>query len=81
VKIVKARVSHLPVFIGVVEVLLGVLDLLHVYQDFSINFPTENPQTCSEIPKPTTESGNDQNKDTTDRGTFRGEDKKLEDLG
>jgi hypothetical protein len=38
---VAARVSCLPVLIGVVEVLLGVLDLTHVHQRFSINSPTE----------------------------------------
>jgi hypothetical protein len=41
---VAARVSSLPVLVGVVEVLLGVLDLTHVHQRFSINSPTERFQ-------------------------------------
>jgi hypothetical protein len=41
VHIVAARVSCLPVLVGVVEVLLRVLDLTHVHQRFSINSPIE----------------------------------------
>lgn len=66
-----ARVSHLPVLVGVVEVLLGVLDLTHVHQHFSINFPAEkSPQIFSGIPKPTTESGSNQKKATIHRGEY-----------
>lgn len=72
----KARVSNLPVLVGVVEVLLGVLDLTHVHQHFSINFLTslQNPQTFSGILKPTNES-------TNHRGTFHGENEKSKDMG
>lgn len=70
-----ARVSHLPVLVGVVEVLLGVLDLTHVHQHFSMNFLQKK------IPKVSAESGSNQNKATIHRVTFRGEDEKSKDLG
>jgi len=45
-----ARVSHLPVLVGVVEVLLGVLDLTHVHQHFSMNFLQKIPKISAESP-------------------------------
>jgi hypothetical protein len=50
-KIMTARVSHLPVLVGVVEVLLGVLDLTHVHQHFSMNFLQKKiPKISAESP-------------------------------
>jgi hypothetical protein len=67
--------SLLPVLVGVIEVLLGVLDLTHVHHHhFSISFSAgrENPKIQSKIPTQPAKSRGDLNKLRLTEGNFEG---------
>ena len=46
-----SKVPHLPILVGVIEVLVGVLDLAHVHHHFSISFTIENSPKFQQKPQ------------------------------